>query len=110
MSYDCYMEIDTGGKYRATVADIGNMTSNVSPMWTKAIGRRLSECEGMTGADLAPLLEAAIADMDDPSRRREYEALSPANGWGSVLGARDYLYDILVACREHPKAVFHASH
>lgn len=111
MSYWCYMQIDTGGEHPATVCKIGNMTSNVSPMWTTALGgRRLSELGGDTGALLIPVLERALAHINAPENREAYAAMNPKNGWGSHGGAAEYLAKILTACREHPKAVFHASY
>jgi hypothetical protein len=32
VSYDIYLEIDTGGEYSATVAEVGNITRNLTPM------------------------------------------------------------------------------
>ena len=64
MSYDTYMQIDTGGTDPATVEDIGNMTSNVSGMWTLALsGTRLADLEGKAGQECIPLLEAAVSHM-----------------------------------------------
>ena len=103
MSYDAYMRIDTGGEYPATVHEIGNMTSNVSHMWTKALGRPLRDFEGWPGGVLIPLLEGAIQHIDQ--HRAEYEAVNPPNGWGSVDSARRYLASILEGCRKHPKAL-----
>ncbi len=104
MSYTTYMEIDTGGREMATVREIGNMTSNVSGMWTKALGFHLCEMQGWAGSECIPHLERALQRMDDPVTLHEYIAKSPSNGWGSPAGARGYLQEILDACRAHPKA------
>jgi hypothetical protein len=121
MSYDTYMVIDTGGEYPATVKEIGNMTSNVSPMWSLALqaagckpeqeGHRflLSKLEGWSGADAIPVLEKAVAHIYDAANYETYAALNPENGWGDVDSARRYLRNILEACREHPKAKLHFS-
>ena len=115
MSYDCYMQIDTGGEYPATVAEMGNYTSNCSPMWRKAISEAtkrncgLGDLEGKTGAELIPILEAAVSHMRHPANRADYTALNPTNGWGEYASAAKYLEGILTACREHPKAFLHVS-
>jgi len=104
MSYDCYMTIDTGGEWPADVCDIGNMTSNVSGMWAKALGFPLADMEGWTGDVVGKHVHRAIAAIADPETRHEYEAMNPSNGWGSVGAAEKYLHSILDACRKHPKA------
>lgn len=109
MSYDCYMQIDTGGEWPACVREIGNMTSNVSGMWTKALGFPLADMEGWTGERATNPLVQAIAAIGDPKTRQEYEALAPSNGWGSVESAEKYLRAILKGCREHPKAHLYIS-
>ena len=109
MSYDCYMEIDTGGKHRATVCDIGNMTSNVSGMWAKALGFPLAEMEGWTGEKVGTHVRRACAAIANPDTRHEYEAMNPSNGWGSVQSAENYLHAILKGCNLHPKATLRIS-
>jgi len=118
MSYDVYLEIDTGGEYPCTVADIGNMTSNVAPMWDHALNAtgtpgRLKDFGdykmGMTGAEAAPLLERAVLHMEDPANHTTYRGMEPDNGWGSYKGALRCLRAILAACKEHPKAQLYFS-
>lgn len=107
MSYDAYLKIDTGGDEPATVCDIGNYTSNVSGMWRKALGKPLGEYDGVLAGDMIPDLERAVNDMiQNP---QVYLPMNPDNGWGNYGGAKQYLEDILAACREHPKAFFHLS-
>ncbi len=104
MSYDTYMMMDTGGETLATVCEIGNMTSNVSPMWTKALGFPLSDMEGWTGKECAPHLERALKVIGNPETRSDFEAMNPSNGWGNVGSAEEYLKDIFGVCKMHPKA------
>lgn len=59
---------------------------------------------GWTGAELVPVLEAAIAAADDPGRRAEFVALEPSNGWGSLVHVREAFALLLACCREHPTA------
>lgn len=110
MSYGCYLEIDTGGEHKATVCEIGNMTSNVGKMFALALGKRLPEFTGTTGADLAPILAVALTCMRDPENEATYRAMEPANGWGSLAGAQQYLEKILSACVLHPKASLYVSY
>lgn len=109
MSYDVDLVIDTGGEYPPRVVEVGNYTWNVRPMHVLAFaaaGRENSgvqELDGMACIDARPLLETAVAHMDDPSNRETYEKLNPSNGWGDFEGAREFLRRIMQACVEHPK-------
>lgn len=103
MSYWVYLTIDAGGDEDVTVSEAGNMTSNVAPMWTEALGFYLLDMEGWEGSKCIPHLERGIAKMADPETRHEYTAMNPENGWGSVETAEQYLKDVLAACREAPK-------
>lgn len=112
MSYDIelYMNIDTGAPepHWFTVADIGNYTSNVAPMWGDALGHRLADLKEKTASDALPALQRAVAALEaDPAK---YEAMNPPNGWGDYQGALDYLRRLRDACAEHPKATIHMSH
>lgn len=107
MSYDISMVIDTGGPEHACVCDVGNMTSNVSPMWTKALGFPLADMHGWSGSKAIPHLEQALKNIKDPQTRHEYVAMNPENGWGSVGSAEDYLSALLVACGKHSNATIY---
>lgn len=107
MSYDVWLTIDTGGPNPALVAEIGNCTSNVSPMWADALGRSLGQYDGAIAAYALPDLRAAVACMeDDPAH---YRAMDPVNGWGDYEGALDYLRRLVVACAANPKATIRIS-
>lgn len=81
-------------------ADIGNYTSNVSPMWTHALGYELADLKDRLAADALPDLQRAVAAMEaDPDK---YEAMGPTNGWGGYEGAHRYLRDLRDACATHP--------
>jgi hypothetical protein len=108
VSYDVYLEIDTGAECMATVADIGNYTANVSPMWTRALGEPLADLHGRTAGGVVEQLDRAIAAMQ--AAPGEYEAMNPANGWGRFEGALNYLRDLRAACAEHPKTQIRVSH
>ena len=102
MSYDIWLTIDTGGREHATVAEVGNYTSNVSPMWTRALGFPLADLHHKNaGGCIASLVEAVARFEDEPE---EFSKLNPDNGWGDANGAANYLRRLLEACRKHPLA------
>lgn len=103
MSYDVWLEIDTGNGSNAEVWE-GNYTSNVSLMWRKALAGTsfefLGAMDGHLASDCAPALRQAIkAMLDDPA---PYEAMNPANKWGDATGAREFLEGLAAACKQHP--------
>lgn len=104
MSYDIDLVIDTGAEEPATVCEVGNMTSNVSPMWGKALGHNLSDLDGRVAGGCVAALARAVSHMQDPANKAAYEAMNPLNGWGDRVGATRYLEDLLRACQKHPKA------
>ncbi len=109
MSYDVWMDIDTGGPERAEVCDVGNYTSNLSPLWAWAIdqGEVLSRwLDGRSGDEALPVLDAALARIESATDLSEYE---PPNGWGSVEGGTEYLRRIRDAAAAHPRAQFRVS-
>lgn len=106
MSYDVWLEIDTGGDEPARVGDSINYTSNVRPMWDKALEGceipSVAEMHGRLAGDCVGPLEDAIRRMTlDPW---DYEELNPPNGWGDAAGARGFLEHLLAMCQRHPKA------
>lgn len=97
MSYDIYLEVDTGGAEPATVGDSWNYTSNLAPMWRLA-GADLSEFHGRAAGDVAPILRTAIEAMRaDPGK---FRAMDSPNGWGT--------YDTLVPCLDRLLSIFEA--
>jgi hypothetical protein len=109
MSYDIELQIDTGGEWPATIEDIGNMTSNVSPMWSKALGFPLADLHGRIAGTVLDDLRRAIQHINDPAHVEVYEALEPDNGWGSRKGAAQYLGKLLDACQRHPNCTIEIS-
>ncbi|MEU9208502.1 hypothetical protein AB0D27_11245 [Streptomyces sp. NPDC048415] len=112
MSYwiSVYMNVDTGGSEPAYVelADVGNYTSNVAPMWADALGCSLSDLKEKSASAALGDLRRAVAAME--ADRARYEAMNPPNGWGNYEGALDYLRRLRDACVSHPKATIHISH
>jgi len=110
MSYNVYIEIDTGTGEFHTVHEVGNYTSNLSAMWWDALGHSLGDLSGNNCAEAEPLLTAAIAKMRAPENYDRYKALEPSNGWGNMQGAIAYVEEIRDACRRHPLARLRISH
>lgn len=108
MSYDIYLVIDTGGPAPALVAEIGNYTSNVVPMWAKALGFPLADLHERNAGDCINRLKSAVLEMKN--NWAEFEELNPSNGWGDALGACSYLTELAEACEKHPKATIEISH
>lgn len=98
MSYDIWLEIDTGAGHKARIFD-WNFTSNVARMWRHA-GADLAEFDGKRAGDCADILAAAVERMAaDPETYREMD--SP-NGWGTYDQLLPALRELLEAMRTHP--------
>lgn len=137
MSYDVYVLTGDdevcgacGRRNAIEYHTIGNMTSNVSPMWTKALTAAkaklsgkdvplmlgeidpvmLYDLEGWSCSKAIPLLTAAIEHINDPANTETYAAMNPSNGWGNVDSARRFLGIILAKCNEVPEGRLHISH
>lgn len=120
MSYDSYIQIDTGSPDGpAVVEEIGNMTSNVAAIWARGLAHATGNPEAWLSdwsyehaiacSDAAPILEKACAYIEDPANEADLKKLEPSNGWGSLGRAREYLRRIEKACRKHPKATLYIS-
>lgn len=92
--------------YEVLLDEVGNYTSNVSRMWSAALGAvapehapelvpaegsriLLSDTEGWTCAKAAPLLRAAAGWLAE--HEEQMLLLNPSNGWGDYAGAVEYL-------------------
>ena len=106
MSYDIWLTADVGGKEPATldVLPHWNYTSNVAPMWRKAMPESdgLAGLEGMEAGEAAEHLHRGITRMEsDPDA---YRALNPENGWGDYEGQLEALRRLWEACVAAPLA------
>jgi hypothetical protein len=108
MSWDASLMIDTGGEYPAGVAELGNYTYNVAPMYFEVFPEEKGfrdSLDGVLASDAIPILEQAITALEaDPAH---FKAMEPENKWGNYEGAVEYLKTILAGCQEHPKATIH---
>jgi hypothetical protein len=105
MSYDVWLEIDTGGKYPARVSETYSPTYNLGPMFQLALGLGLRELTGASALVALPILRNAIAAMESGPER--FKALNPPNGWGNYEVALEFLKLFLADCEQHPKATVH---
>jgi hypothetical protein len=107
MSYDVWLEIDTGGPKPAEIADCGNMTSNVAPVWRAAFCD-ISLFDGKQAKDCVKHLVRGLANL-----HRDPESFKDLVGgdvsWGCVQDAIEYLEKILVECRKHPLTIVRVS-
>lgn len=108
MSYDVSLVIDTGGSEPAEVVDVGNMTSNVAPMWRKALPPDgIAGLHGRRCADVTGQLQLAVAHMEN--HPDFYRAMNPPNGWGDYESALDYLRKLRDAAAAHPLTTIEVS-
>lgn len=85
-----------------------NYTYNASSMWYAATpgAQKMVYIDGMTGAESAPVLKAAIKTLEaDPDR---FIAMQPPNGWGSYATFVPWLKSVLTAAEQNPTAVWSA--
>lgn len=108
MSYNAYLMIDTGAPDPQCAVEIGDYTSNVSPMWRDALaGRPLREFHDAPCSEAAGPLADAVQRMEaDPGKYRE---MNPPNGWGDYEGALRYLRRLAEACAKHSKCTIKIS-
>ncbi|ASX99225.1 hypothetical protein SEA_CHIPPER1996_107 [Arthrobacter phage Chipper1996] len=111
MSYDISMEKPPaegcctchGGSYE----EVGNMTSNVSPLWRHAAPQTdgLAGIDGKTGGEFAAYLRTGLEHMK--THRAEYEPLVRGDGtWGNYTNAVDFMAEVVEAAEANPTARF----
>ena len=104
MSYDIWLEMDTGGDEPAQVGEDYNMTSNVAGIWGDALGYSLRGINGKIAGDYIDDFEKAPTIMKDPQNESKYRAMEPSNGWGSLESATKFIGELLELFTAHPKA------
>jgi hypothetical protein len=81
---------------------ISSMTTNLTPMWAKAIPflEVSRDFDGKKCEDI--LLDLQIAVSDVHLNPESYKKLNPDNGWGDFRGFYLSLLDLFTMCRKHP--------
>ena len=101
MSYDVWLEIDTGGDCSAAVTERRNPTCNYAAMFHEALGCPFRNLDGWVAEEVVEWLHNAISDMK--ARPEAYQALENPE-WGSYGGGIDVLETLVAECERHPKA------
>lgn len=101
MSYDIWLEIDTGADEPWRFCNHLNYTSNCAPMW-RAAGADLQAFDRAPCTEAAGPLAAAAKRMEDAPHT--YRAMNPPNGWGDYESCLNFLREIAELCGKHPKA------
>ena len=109
MSYDIAISIEPAPGRFVPYMYLGNMTSNVAPMWRIACPSLdgLAGIDGKTGAEVSASLIKGLRFMY--RQRREVEKLNPSNGWGNFPAAFRYFANITRMAIAHPEAKFEVS-
>lgn len=81
--------------------DCGNYTSNVAPMYKKALGISFRDIDGQLASGVALTLTHGIIEMT--SNPRVYRNMNPENGWGNYEGALWFLAKIIRECLFYPE-------
>lgn len=107
MSYDVYLRADWCEHcQRGDEVFSWNYTSNMASAWRHA-DADLAEFEGKRARDCAPILAAAIADME--ARPEDYVRFNSSNGWGSMATLLPALRELLRAMAANPNTMVEVS-
>lgn len=79
-----------------------NITYNLSPMISEALGCGLRDLNGKEASEIEALLEKGVLDMR--ARPNHYAEFNPPNGWGTYDGLLLVFTKLLSLVREHPNA------
>ena len=110
MSYDIWLEIDTGAGTMAEVAEVGNMTSNVAPMWRKAMPDEYDGLAGLDGLRCSDVIDALRGAVDRMKAEPDaYRTMNPPNGWGDYESALEYLTNLCGLAMAHPACFIRVS-
>ncbi len=97
------MYIEKNGKDYPLPVDF-NMTSNLYPIFKKALGEPIMSLNGRLGKDCLVSLDLAIKDIE--KNPEKYKPMAPSNGWGSIESAIKTLKTLLDWAFEYPDAQF----
>lgn len=83
-------------------------TTNLKPMFDYAMGR-VDAIEGLDN-QITGLCYSAVAqgvvNIFDPRYEREFDKLTPSNGYGSLTDAREFMLHLLAMITKSPGDVF----
>lgn len=99
MSYSVTLTIDTGGKYPASIAEIGVSGRGYHVVWGFGLGFDANELRDKKASEMLPAIAAAVNKLHDPAFREEVENLG------------DPYFEVAIQCLErlreecfkHPK-------
>jgi hypothetical protein len=77
-----------------------NVTYNLAPMFYRAHDDGIRATYGMTGAAAVPVLRAMREYFED--HETELTELEPSNGWGTYVGALEFLGEAIRASIARP--------
>jgi hypothetical protein len=105
VSWGVDIEITLDDGYVTIVEVVDGHTYNLTPMWRKAgiVTAGTSDLEGRSTAEMAPILQAGLADA--LSNEAAYRQLDPPNGWGDYDGFIEILTRLTRLCHSHPKGI-----
>jgi hypothetical protein len=101
MSWNCNLVIDTGGPSPATIEIVRSVTYNNSKIFL-VLDVHPTKLNSMLAKDAIPLIENAL--LEYPSKIDQLLNTFTGFIWGGPEDARDFLSDLLNACKRHPKA------
>lgn len=104
MSWDLYLESPC---CQIEVADLGNLTYNLSAMMSEADIHPKDDLADKTGKDLAFMFLKALQDM--VINPEKYKIHNPPNGWGDYDHLLERLKEWLNMVIDHPNAILRVS-
>lgn len=105
MSYDIALTGDRDPDAEDEIEQLywGNYTSNIYPMWERAVGGSMRDLDGLLASEAEPILSKVIDRI--LMHREAYVALEPENKWGTVETFVPFLLEVRNACLTYPKAL-----
>lgn len=106
MSYDIYLRCPTCGQSPDRLSPTYNL-GQIFRLALQPLSNGIYSLEGMTGLESLPILMDAHAAMSPSgSRLQEFQALEPANGWGSLDGARQTIATMIESATRFPHSLW----
>jgi hypothetical protein len=103
LSYDIYLRCPTCGQSPDRLSPTYNL-GQIFRLALQPLTNGIYSLEGMTGFESLPILEVARERMD--ARQEEFRALEPANGWGSLDGARKTIETMIESATRFPASLW----